>query len=59
MTLIVNDEVITIFEFVPTGSWKQEWKFVGAKVKFRPGANSIELKTKGESGPHIDEMYVD
>lgn len=59
MTLIVNDKVIETFEFKPTGSWEEGWGFVGAKAKFKAGANNIELKTTGQSGPHIDELFVD
>lgn len=59
MTLIVNDEEITTFDFKPTGSWKSDWKFVTAKVKFKAGANNITLKTTGHSAPHIDEMFVE
>lgn len=58
MTLIVNDEMITTFDFKPTGAWDTDWKFVSAKVKFKAGANNIVLKTTGQSGPHIDEMFV-
>lgn len=59
MTLIVNDEVVEEFEFKPTGSWEQYWRFVSAKITFKSGANHIELRTKGESGPHIDELMID
>ncbi len=59
MTLIVNDEIITTFDFKATNSWTSDWKFVSADVKFKSGANNITLKTTGQSGPHIDEMYVE
>ncbi len=59
MTLIINGKEITTFEFKPTDSWTEKWKFVGTKVKLKAGANSIILKTTGQSGPHIDEMYVE
>ncbi len=59
MQLIVNDVVITTLEFKPTGSNSSDWVFVGAKAKFKPGANNIELKTTGKSGPNIDEMQIE
>lgn len=59
MTLIVNDKEVTTFDFKPTGTWETDWKFVSAKVTFKSGANNITLKTRGESGPHIDEMFVE
>ncbi len=59
MTLTVNDEPIKTFEFKPTGSWQETWRSVSAKVTLRPGANNIELKTTGQSGPHIDELSVE
>ncbi|SFD27889.1 sugar-binding domain-containing protein [Algibacter pectinivorans] len=59
MKLFVNDIYIKTFEFVPTGGWVQNWKFVNAKVYFKSGANSIKLETTGESGPYIDELFID
>ncbi|NRD23042.1 DUF4982 domain-containing protein [Winogradskyella litoriviva] len=59
MKLFVNDEYIKTFEFLPTGGWVQNWKFVNAKVFFKSGANSIKLETTGKSGPFIDELFVD
>lgn len=59
MTLLVNDKVIETFEFKPTGSWEEGWGFIDAKVILKAGANNIELKTMGQSGPNIDEMFVD
>ena len=59
MQLIVNDKVVTTIQFKPTGSSNSNWVFVGAKAKFKQGANSIELKTTGKSGPNIDEMLIE
>lgn len=59
MTLTVNGEVIQTFEFKSTGSWETDWKFVRAKINLKPGANQIELKTTGQSAPHIDELFID
>ncbi|WP_200980001.1 glycoside hydrolase family 2 TIM barrel-domain containing protein [Echinicola sp. 20G] len=59
MELYVNDEYIKTFEFKATGGWEKEWGFVNTIVNFKSGANSIQLKTIGESGPYIDEMFID
>lgn len=59
MELWVNGQFIKTFEFAPTGSWETGWRFVNTVISYRPGANSIELKTTGQSGPHIDELFVD
>lgn len=59
MELIVNDNVVTTIQFTPTGSSNANWNFVGAKVKFKQGANNIELKTTGKSGPNIDELFIE
>ncbi len=59
ISLIVNDKVITTIEFKPTGSSNANWVFVGVKAKFKQGANTIELKTTGRSGPNIDELFIE
>ena len=59
MKLYVNDEYIRTLEFKPTGGWEKEWKFVPTIVNFRGGANEIKLETTGESGPYIDELFID
>ncbi|WP_066630766.1 sugar-binding domain-containing protein [Labilibacter marinus] len=59
MKLFVNDEYVRTFEFKPTGGWEKEWKFVNTIVNFKSGANSIKLETTGQSGPYIDELFVD
>jgi beta-galactosidase len=58
MLVVVNDEEIGTLEFKPTGSWIERWVFVGIKTKFKPGANIIELRTNGKSGPNIDELLI-
>ena len=59
MKLHVNDEYIKTFEFKPTGGWVQNWRGLRAKVFFKSGANSIRLETTGQSGPYIDELFID
>ena len=59
MKLYVNDEYVKTFEFKPTGGWVQNWRGVRAKVFFKSGANSIRLETTGQSGPFIDELFID
>ncbi len=59
MKLYVNDEFVKTFEFKPTGGWIQNWRGVRAKVFFKAGANSIRLETTGQSGPFIDELFID
>ncbi|MGQ1783662.1 sugar-binding domain-containing protein [Saccharicrinis sp. GN24d3] len=59
MKLFVNDEYVKTFEFKATGGWEKEWKFVNTIVNFKSGANSIRLETTGQSGPYIDELFVD
>ena len=59
MKLYVNDVYIKTFEFQATGDWEKEWKFVNTIVNFRAGANEIKLETTGDSGPYIDELFID
>ncbi|MGB5418386.1 glycoside hydrolase family 2 TIM barrel-domain containing protein [Algibacter sp.] len=59
MKLYVNDEYISTLEFNATGGWEKEWKFVPTIVVLQSGANNIKLETTGESGPYIDELFVD
>ncbi len=59
MKLFVNNEYVLTFEFEATGGWVQNWKFVNTIVNFKSGANHIRLETSGESGPYIDELFID
>jgi beta-galactosidase len=59
MKLYVNDEYIRTLEFNATGGWEKEWKFVPTIIVLKSGANNIKLETTGESGPYIDELFVD
>jgi beta-galactosidase len=60
MILLVNDKVIDAINFPSTGSWNADWKpTLTVKVWFKTGSNYIELRTKGESGPNLDELIVE
>lgn len=59
MKLFVNDEYVRVIEFPSTGGWEKEWKFVPAIIVLKSGANNIRLETTGESGPYIDELFID
>ncbi|MBK0383604.1 DUF4982 domain-containing protein [Pedobacter sp. SD-b] len=59
MVLWVNDKEVATLNFDNTGTWNPDWKTVSAKVWLNPGANYIELRTKGESGPNLDELIVE
>ncbi|MFV9551388.1 glycoside hydrolase family 2 TIM barrel-domain containing protein [Algibacter sp. PT7-4] len=59
MKLYVNDEYIRTLDFKPTGGWEKEWKFVPTIITLKAGANNIKLETTGQSGPFIDELFID
>ncbi|WP_396600665.1 glycoside hydrolase family 2 TIM barrel-domain containing protein [Algibacter sp. R77976] len=59
MKLYVNDEYVRTLDFKATGGWEKEWKFVPTIIVLQSGANNIKLETTGESGPFIDELFVD
>ncbi|TKD63472.1 DUF4982 domain-containing protein [Flavobacterium sp. ASW18X] len=59
MNLFVNDEFVRKIEFKPTGGWDKEWKFTPTIITLKSGANTIKLETTGESGPYIDELFID
>ena len=59
MKLYLNDEYVRTLEFKPTGGWEKEWKFVPSILRLKAGANSIRIETTGESGPYIDELFID
>ncbi|WP_209309632.1 glycoside hydrolase family 2 TIM barrel-domain containing protein [Tamlana crocina] len=59
MKLFVNDEYVRTIEFPATGGWEKEWKFVPTIIVLQSGANNIKLETTGESGPFIDELFID
>ncbi|GAA4945593.1 hypothetical protein GCM10023314_18480 [Algibacter agarivorans] len=59
MKLYLNDEYIRNLEFPSTGGWEKEWRFVPAILRLKAGANNIRIETTGESGPFIDELFID
>jgi beta-galactosidase len=59
MKLYLNDVYVSTLEFKATGGWEKEWEFVPAILRLKSGANNIRLETTGESGPFIDELYID
>lgn len=59
MGLYVNDQLIKIIKFKPTGSWNSKWDQVTAKCKLKAGANYIELRTTDQSGPNISSLLVE
>lgn len=59
MELIVNKKRIEILEFKSTGSWHSKWKDINIKASLQAGANYIELKTLGKSGPNILMLNVE
>lgn len=59
LKLYVNDEYIRTLEFKATGGWEKEWKFVPTIITLKAGANNIRLETTGESGPFLDELFID
>ncbi|WP_405290925.1 glycoside hydrolase family 2 TIM barrel-domain containing protein [Algibacter sp. Ld11] len=59
MKLYLNDEFVRTLEFKSTGGWEKEWKFVPAILRLKAGANNIRIETSGESGPYIDELFID
>ena len=59
MKLYLNDEYVRTLEFEPTGGWEKEWKFVPTILNLKAGANNIRIETMGESGPYIDELFID
>ncbi|MEM6522638.1 MAG: glycoside hydrolase family 2 TIM barrel-domain containing protein [Bacteroidota bacterium] len=59
MELMVNDKKIKVFQFDDTGDLGSRWSFVNATIELQKGANYIELKTMGKSGPYVDELFID
>ena len=59
MKLFVNDEYLRTLKFKSTGGWEKSWKFVSTIIRLKAGANSIRLETTGESGPFLDELFID
>ena len=59
MTLKVNDILIKVIEFEPTGSLNADWNSITVKVPFQVGSNYIELKSTGSKSPNIDLVTIE
>ncbi|WP_016957717.1 glycoside hydrolase family 2 TIM barrel-domain containing protein [Catenovulum agarivorans] len=59
LDLYINNEFVTTVEFKSTGSWVNYWSVVEVEFTLVKGANHIELRTKGESGPNLDQIKLD
>ncbi|KMT67049.1 glycoside hydrolase family 2 TIM barrel-domain containing protein [Catenovulum maritimum] len=60
IAIYINNEKATEVEFEPTGSWDSKWSEQAfAKFTLVKGANHIEFRTMGESGPNIDQFVLE
>lgn len=58
MDLYVNGKKVKTLKFKNTGSWHKRWKKIKANAPLGAGANYIELRTKGNSGPNIKSLSI-
>ncbi|EWH10519.1 beta-galactosidase [Catenovulum agarivorans DS-2] len=59
LAIYINGEKATVIKFEPTGSWDSKWSEEAvAEFKLVKGANHIEFKTMGNSGPNIDQFSL-
>lgn len=58
MDLIVNGKKIATVKFENTGSWNKKWKKAKLLAPLGAGANYIELRTSGSSGPNIKSLSI-
>lgn len=59
MELIINNKSAGILEFKSTGFWNLNWSEIVVDQTLNAGANYIELKTLGKSGPNILMLVVE
>ncbi|RDV24315.1 DUF4982 domain-containing protein [Alteromonas aestuariivivens] len=60
LAIYINNEKAGVIEFEPTGSWDSKWSEQAvAEFKLVKGANHIEFRTLGESGPNIDQFTLE
>lgn len=59
MELFINNKSAGIIEFKTTGSGDSNWKEIESHQILNAGANYIELKTVGDSGPNVLMLQVD
>ncbi|CAH8296251.1 beta-galactosidase [Mariniflexile fucanivorans] len=59
MELFINNKSVGIINFKTTGSWNSKWAHIETEQNLQAGANYIELKTVGKSGPNILMLVVE
>ncbi|MBR9910996.1 MAG: DUF4982 domain-containing protein [Gammaproteobacteria bacterium] len=59
LAIYVNNEKAAMVEFEPTGSWDSKWDEQSVSFTLVKGANHIEFRTVGESGPNIDQFTLE
>ncbi|MDP5130920.1 MAG: DUF4982 domain-containing protein [Paraglaciecola sp.] len=60
LAIYINNKKATVIEFEPTGSWDSKWSEQAvAEFTLIKGANHIEFRTLGESGPNIDQFSLE
>jgi beta-galactosidase len=59
LDIYVNDKKVATVEFEPTGSWDSKWNEQAVSFTLVKGANHIEFRTTGESGPNIDQFTLE
>jgi beta-galactosidase len=58
MDLYINGRNVDVLEFENTGHWNREWRTLDTVQELASGANIIELRTRGHSGPNLDELRI-
>ncbi len=58
MELYINGRKVEELEFENIGHWNREWRTVDTVRELDSGADIIELRTRGHSGPNLDELRV-
>ena len=59
LAIYVNNKKAAMVEFEPTGSWDSKWDAQAVSFTLVKGANHIEFRTVGESGPNIDQFTLE
>ncbi|WP_372757228.1 glycoside hydrolase family 2 TIM barrel-domain containing protein [Mariniflexile sp.] len=59
MELFINKKSVGIVDFKTTESWNSNWQDIVVSHKLNAGANYIELKTVGKSGPNLLKLVVE
>ncbi len=59
MDLYINGKKVSTLNFNAGDSWNSQWKQVSTTQNLIAGANYIELRTTGQSGPNIYLLQVD